>query len=229
MDLPVLYADAQVLVVNKPTGVLAAPGGGPEQRYPHVPGLLQPQWGPLWVVQRLDRLASGALLLARTPQARRALGQAFEAGQVAWIFHALVRGNPAWGERVVDLPLRVNVGRRKRSVPDPRRGQPARTALRVIERFGSHALVEARPLTRRRHQVRAHLFAVGHPVVGDPLYGPGPLPEDPLPHLALHARRLVFPGPHTGHWHKVTAPYPSTWAAALDALQWEKALVDDDA
>ncbi len=227
MEPQVLYADEHMLMVNKPPGLLTAPGGDPAQ--PHVVAALTPEWGPLWVVHRLDRAASGALVLARTPQARRALGQAFEAGRVVQVFHALVRGNPDWAERVVEVPLRVNVGRRKRSVPDPRRGQPARTALRVLERFGSHALVEARPLTRRRHQVRAHLFAVGHPVAGDSLYGPGPLPEDPLPHLALHARRLEVPHPLTGEAVRVTAPYPPAWEAGLDALRWEKALVDRDA
>jgi len=224
MEPSVVYADEEVLVVHKPPGILAAPGGN--ESIPDVLEMLRDPWGPLWVVQRLDRQASGALLLARTPEARRTLRKAFEAGEVKWIFHALVRGNPPWAERMVTLPLRVNVGRRKRSVPDPRQGKPARTAVRVIERFGSHALVEVRPITWRRHQIRAHLFALGHPIAGDPLYGPGLLPQDPLPFLALHARRVIFPHPATGHQRRVTVAYPSLWEAALDALRWEKALVD---
>lgn len=226
MEPQVLYADDVVLVVFKPAGLLAAPGGGGAEARPHVPGLLSPTWGPLWVVQRLDRDAAGVLLLARTPQARRALGRALDAGRVQRVFHALVRGNPPWAQRDLTWPLRVNVGRRKRTVVAARGGRPAHTVVRVLERFGSHALVEAQPRTHRRHQVRVHLYAAGHPVAGDPLYGPGPLPEDPLPGLALLARHLRFPHPLTGQEVRVRAPDPPGWAQALDALRWEKALVD---
>ncbi len=123
----------------------------------------------------------------------------------------------------------VGLGRHRRVVPNPAGGGPARTWVRVIERFGSHALVEVVPLTRVRHQVRAHLYAAGHPIAGDPLYGPGPEPGGVARHLALHARRLRFPHPQGDETVQVTAPYPSWWDAALDALRWEKALTRRDA
>ena len=225
MDIEVLFADAQVLVVHKPAGLLAAPAGAGQSQHPHLPGLLRASWGPVWVVHPLERGASGGMVLARTPTARAALRRAFEAGDAYLVFHALVRGDPPWKERRVTLPLRVQVGRRKRTVIDPQRGRAARTDVRVLARFGSHALVEVRPWTRWRHQIRAHLFALGHPIAGDPLYGPGPQPSDPLAGLALHARRVVFPHPVTGEERRFTVPYPEAWARALDALHWEKALL----
>ncbi len=222
-----LYADDQLWVVNKPNGLASLPHSGPE---PHLVQQLQALEPGFWaVLTPLDRAASGAVLVARTPQAQRALQQAQEQGQVQVVFHALVLGNPAWDRRELDTPLRPNVGRRKRTVADPARGRPARTRVRVIERFGSHALVEVTPLTRVRHQVRAHLYAAGHPIAGDPLYGPGPEPGGVARHLALHARRLRFPHPGRGETMQVTAPYPAWWDAALDALRWEKALTRRDA
>jgi len=223
----VLYADDAVLVINKPVGLLAIPDGYDPQKQ-HVRALLEPDWGRLWVVHRLDKETSGAMLLARTPEAHKALNRAFEQREVTKVYHALVRGNPEWQTKEVSWPLRPNVGRRKRTVVDPRRGREARTSFRVLERFGSHALVEAIPHTDRRHQIRAHLYALGYPILGDPLYGPGREPDDLLPHLGLHARRLVFPHPQTGEIVRVTAPYPSTWDAALEALRLEKAWVDKD-
>ncbi len=222
--VPILHADDQVLVVAKPPGLLVAPGG--DARFAHLVQILTPQWGPLWVVHRLERAVSGAVMLARTPAARKVLARAWAQGRAGLIYHALVRGNPAWARRELTWPLRVNVGRRKRSVVDPRRGRPATTAVRVLRRFGSHTLVEARPHPALRHQVRVHLFAAGHPIAGDPLYGPGPLPEDPLPRLALHARRAFWVHPTTGAELQVTALYTADWEAALEALRWEQALVD---
>ncbi len=221
----VLYADDDVVVINKPVGLLAIPDGYDPNK-PHVRALLEPEWGRLWIVHRLDKDTSGVMVLARNVDAHKSLNHAFEHSKVTKVYHALVRGNPDWQTKEVAWPLRPNVGRRKRTVVDPRRGKPARTQFRVLERFGSHALVEAIPHTGRRHQIRAHLYALGHPIVGDPLYGPGPLPEDPLPHLGLHARRLVFPHPRTREAVAVTAPYPATWERALEALLLEKAWVD---
>ncbi|NPA06429.1 MAG: RluA family pseudouridine synthase [Chloroflexi bacterium] len=228
MTVPtVLHADEDVLVINKPVGLLSIPDGYDPNK-PHVRALLEPEWGRLWIVHRLDKDTSGVMVLARNADAHKRLNRAFEQGEVTKVYHALVRGNPDWQTKEAAWPLRPNVGRRKRTVVDPRRGKPARTHFRVLERFGSHALVEAIPLTGRRHQIRAHLYALGHPIVGDPLYGPGPLPEDPLPHLGLHARRLVFPHPRTQETIAVTAPYPATWDRAFEALLFEKAWVDRD-
>ncbi len=218
--IPVLYQDEDLLVVVKPAGLRSTPDGW-DPSLPHLRGLLASQYGRLWLVHRLDKDASGVMVLARNPEAHRALNQQWEARTVDKVYHALVRGEPAWRQRTVDLPLRPNVGRRKRTVVDTR-GKPAQTTLRVIRRWSGFALLEARPHTGRRHQIRAHLYAIGHPIVGDPLYGPGPQAGDPIRRLALHARRLTFQHPRAAQPLSFTAPHPEDFNAALEQLDaWE--------
>jgi len=216
-EIPVLFSDDHILVIAKPAGVLALPDGW-QPDLPHVRALLAPQWGRLWVVQRLDKDASGAMVLARTAEARRVLENDFAAGAVQRAYHAIVFGEPEWQRHTVTLRLTPNRGRRKRTVVDPR-GKEARTTLRVLQRFGGFSLLEAIPHTHRRHQIRAHLFALGFPVVNDPLYGEA-TDDHPLPirRLALHARRLTFRHPATSETVGVTAPHPPDFAAALENL-----------
>ncbi len=226
-DVPVIYHDDHVLIVDKPSGLLSIPDGyRPE--LPHLRSVLEPQWGPVWPVYPLDKETSGVLPLARDKETRKALRRLFERGEMERVFHVLVRGNPEWETYVARHPLRTNVGRRKRTVVDPQRGQPAETHFRVLERLGRYALVEARPITDRRHQIRVHLYVLGHPVVGEPLYGPGRLEEDPMKRLAVHARRVVFPHPRTGETVRVTAEHPEDFTRALESLRMEMAWVDTE-
>ena len=219
-DLPpkVLFADDHLLVIAKPAGLLSLPDGWNPDLL-HVRSVLEPAWGRLWVVHRLDKDTSGVMVLVRTAEAHRALNAQFAAREIRKTYHAIVFGAPDWQQRTVTLRLSPNRGRRKRTVVD-RRGQEARTALRVLRRFGAFALVEAAPHTGRRHQVRAHLFAVGFPIVNDPLYGEATA-EHPLPirRLALHARRIAFRHPVTGESMGFTAPHPPDFAAALENLE----------
>lgn len=189
----ILYSDEAVLVIDKPAGLHTLPDGY-DPALPHVRSLLEPEYGRLWIVHRLDRETSGVLVLARTAEAHRSLNTQFEQHQVRKVYHALVEGCPAWQETTANLPLRVNVGHRHRTAVDPRRGKPAVTHLRVIENFADTTLVEALPKTGRTHQIRAHLSALGHPIVGDELYGARSSPSG----LHLHALSLEFTHPITG-------------------------------
>ncbi len=219
MEIPVLHHDAALLVVNKPAGVLSIPAQHyPE--HPHLRGALESRWGRLWIVHRLDCETSGALVLARSAEAHRALNAQFQRRQAAKTYHALVWGAPPWQETVLDAPLRANVGSRHRTVVDTRRGKAARTNVRVLRRGGTWTLVEACPLHGRRHQIRAHLYAAGFPLVGDPLYGNGspPRQEWPLPRLGLHARSLELQHPLTGLPAAFLAPYPPDFRQALHRL-----------
>ena len=230
----VLWRDDSILVVNKPSGLATIPGGF-DPGAPHLRGLLEDEFGPLWIVHRLDKETSGALLLARTAYAHRALNLQFEQRHVEKIYHALVVGQPEWQEEVASMRLRSNADRRHRTRVDQRRGKEALTELRVLERFRNHALLEAIPRTGRSHQIRSHLAALGFPIVGDELYGGGTgileqeLPErrrnsrreeswypeheqSPRPLLdrtALHAHSLHFEHPLSGETMQVRAPYPS--------------------
>jgi len=218
-----LYIDPDLLVFNKPAGLGTLPDGY-DPSLPHVRSLLEPQYGRLWIVHRLDKDTSGALLLARTAAAHRSLNTQFEQGRVEKVYHALVVGDVPWEENTIDLPLRPNGDRRHRTVVDHQRGKSARTELRVLQRFQGFALLEARPRTGRTHQIRTHLAAIGIPIVGDALYGgpPALYPSDLTPGLprgdeeevlldrpALHARSIGFLHPVNGEMLCIEAPYPA--------------------
>ena len=213
----VLFADEHLLVIAKPAGLLALPDGWAPD-LPHVRSVLEPAWGRLWVVHRLDKDTSGVMVLARSPEAHRALNNQFARREIHKTYHAIVFGEPVWRQRTVNLRLMSNRGRRKRTVVDAR-GKQARTEVRVLQRFGAFSLLEAVPRTGRRHQVRVHLFALGFPIVNDPLYGEA-TDDHPLPvyRLALHARRVEFRHPVTEEPLGFTAPHPPDFAAALENL-----------
>jgi RluA family pseudouridine synthase len=225
-----LFIDAELLVINKPAGLGTLPDGY-DPSLPHVKSLLEVNYGRLWIVHRLDKDTSGALILARTAAAHRQLNTQFEHGLVEKVYHALVKGDVPWETQTVDLPLRINGDRRHRSVVDHERGKPALTELRVLNRFQGYTLLEARPRTGRTHQIRAHLAASGLPLVGDPLYSgtpalylsdltPGlPREESETPLIArpaLHARSIGFVHPTSGERIWIEAPYPEDLRLALE-------------
>ncbi len=216
VKIPILHVDEALLVVSKPGGLLSLPDGH-DPALPHLRSLLEPAWGRLWIVHRLDKDTSGVLALARSAAAHRALSLQFQERQTEKVYHALVWGLPAWDETVLEMPLRPNTGRRKRTAADPARGLPARTEVRVLRRMEACALLEARPRTGRRHQIRAHLYAAGFPLVGDPLYGQGNPPQIPAPllRLGLHAFSLGLRHPLTGRFVSFQAAYPPDFRELL--------------
>jgi tRNA pseudouridine32 synthase/23S rRNA pseudouridine746 synthase len=200
--------------------VLVLPDGY-DPTLPHLRSLLEPEFGRLWIVHRLDRFTSGLVLLARSAAAHRSLNDQFAARQVSKIYHALVASAPQWDERALDLPLRTGAGRRRRTVVDFERGKAALTQLRVLERFKTGALMEARPATGRTHQIRAHLAAAGCPLLGDRLYGPpqGAGEAQVIERVGLHALALTFQYPNSGDLHTLTAPHAADFSAALARLR----------
>jgi len=223
----VLWSDASLLVVNKPAG-LPTLVDGYDSTAPYLLGLLKKAYAPLWVVHRLDRETSGVIVFARSAEAHRSLNTQFEQRYPSKAYHALVMGTPVWDEKTVKLPLRPNGDRRHRTVVDPRRGKPAETDLRILERFLGYALVEAVPHTGRTHQIRVHLAAQGYPIVADPLYGDGRslhLSEDEpglsalLDRLGLHARSLDLAHPISQENLHFEALYPQDLRLALEHLR----------
>lgn len=201
MNFDLVHADAHLLVLNKPGGLLSVPGRGPDKQ-DCLSARVQAVYPDAQVVHRLDMDTSGLLLMARGAQAQRLLSMVFAARQVQKRYIALVAGHLAppdtadgWG--LIDLPLIVDWPNRPRSIVDPERGKPSQTRWRVLATLPGATRVELEPLTGRSHQLRVHLQAVGHPILGDPLYAP-PAIIAAAERLLLHASRLAFTHPITG-------------------------------
>ncbi len=209
----IIHSDASILIVNKPSGMPVLPDGWDPQA-PYLVQVLEEKFGPLWVVHRLDKVTSGVLLFARSAEAHRALNIQFENRAVEKEYHAFVTGDPPWNQKSARHPLRVNVGHRHRTAVDPVKGKPSVSHFKVLQRFGTHALVEARPETGRTHQIRVHLFALGHPILGDSLYS-GPS-STIIGRPALHAWKLVFWHPLTQEKSTFSAAYPDDFVMLLE-------------
>ncbi len=217
----VLWVDEALLVIDKPAGLPTLPDGY-NKTAPHVRSVLEPHFGRVWIVHRLDKLTSGVLALARSAEAHRSLNAQFDRHEVIKIYHALVEGSPAWEEQTVDAPLRADGDRLHRTVLYSR-GKPAITHLRLLQRWKGYCLVEARPETGRTHQIRAHLASLGLPLAGDRLYGSkAPFPaqaETPFRWIGLHAWSLELMHPLTKQRQIFEAPYPAVWRDAIGKLE----------
>ncbi|MFM7185205.1 MAG: RluA family pseudouridine synthase [Planctomycetota bacterium] len=195
---PVVFADEDIVVVDKPSGLPSVPARTPADP-PDVGRLLAPAYGWLEAAHRLDRDTSGLLVLARTRHTRAILGRAFEAGLVEKRYLAVVLGLPPAEQGEVCLPLAGDRDRPPRQRVDPILGRRATTRWRRLAtstRAGERiTLVELEPVTGRGHQLRVHLAWFGCPIVGDRLYGPGDGGPGPL---ALHAAAIALPHPRDG-------------------------------
>lgn len=217
----ILYEDADLLVINKPAGLLSIPDGYLPD-LPHVRFLLEPEFGRVYIVHRLDRDTSGVMLVPRTRHAHHHLNAQFEERKVKKVYHAIVDGCPHWNVLTIDLPLRVNGDRHHRTVIAPLTGKPARTDCTIVKRTDLWSLVKCVPYTGYTHQIRAHLSAAGFPINCDPLYQP----RQPslqargsiIDRLALHALQITFSHPATGLILQFTAPYPDDFSTALTFL-----------
>ncbi len=222
----VIYDDRNAFVLNKPPGL--ATQGGTKTTH-HLDRLLDGLAGEVGrpkLVHRLDKDTSGALLVARSARAAGHFAKAFSGRTARKIYWALVVGVPDADEGLIDAPLakQPGTGGEKMHV-DPEHGLPARTRWRVLDRAGNRAAwVELQPLTGRTHQLRAHMAALGHPIVGDAKYG-GPeafLTGGISRKLHLHARRLRIEGPEGGKID-VTAELPAHFSESLATLGFEQA------
>lgn len=213
----IIHVDGALLVVDKPAGLLSIPDGY-DPTIPHLKSILEPEYGGLWMVHRLDKDTSGVLILARTEEAHRHLNDQFARHTVRKTYLAILVGVPPWDAITSEAPLRAGAGRCKRTVVDPLRGKPAVTEFHLLERFAAHTLVEAHPRTGRTHQVRAHAYHLGFPILSDPLYGSGEI-SSLIRRLALHANTLVLTHPLSGDETVYQARLPQDFQSALIQLQ----------
>lgn len=224
----VIHRDAQAIVLNKPPG-LATQGG--TKTHEHVDGLLDGLQfeleGRPKLVHRLDKDTSGALLVARTSRAAAFFAKSFSGRSARKIYWALVMGVPEIEDGFIELPIakQPGTGGEKMHV-DMKEGAPSRTRYRVIEQAGNRAAwVELQPFTGRTHQLRVHMAAIGHPIVGDGKYG---LQEAFLTggisrKMHLHARRIRIEHPDGGKID-VTAELPAHFAESMKTLGFDEAL-----
>lgn len=213
-ELQPLHADASLLVFDKPAGLLCVPGRGPDKQ-DCLSARAERQWPDAKVVHRLDMATSGIVLMARGIEAQRALSLAFEQRRVHKRYTAVVSGVllnavPDNGWNTIDLPLLLDWQNRPRSAVNHTLGKPSLTRWCLAERGPAEAPDTTRlalePITGRSHQLRVHLQAIGHPIVGDPLYSAAA--PDPAQRLLLHAQAIGFPHPATGEAMAFVAPCP---------------------
>lgn len=199
--LHVVHEDESLIVLDKPAGVLAVPGRG-ALAAADLWTLACTRWPDARVVHRLDQATSGLIVFARGDDAQRRLSHAFADRQVDKHYVALVQGRVALAQGRIALALAADWPRRPRQQVDPG-GKPARTEWQRLAHEGEQTRLALQPLTGRTHQLRVHLSAIGHPIVGDLLYD-GP----PAPRLMLHACALALPHPHAGTVLRLSSAAP---------------------
>ncbi|MEX0750219.1 MAG: RluA family pseudouridine synthase [Dehalococcoidia bacterium] len=222
IPLDIIFEDADLLVINKPAGMTVHPAPGhPAATLVNailahaddlsgIGGVLRPG-----IVHRLDRDTSGVILVAKNDAAHNALARQLKARTVEKTYMAVVEGTPKPAEGVIDAPIARDPRNRQR-MAIVENGRASVTAYKVIERFRGYSLIEARPKTGRTHQIRVHLAAIGHPIVGDRVYGKA---VAFVPRQFLHAYRIEFDDQRTNARVEYEAPLPDDLAKALAHLR----------
>jgi len=210
--IEVLYVDEHMLVLNKPSGLLSVPGRGPEKQ-DCLSARAQRRYPDALIVHRLDMQTSGLLAMARGIEAQRAINRAFEQRRVHKRYQAVVDGiacvvgTDDWG--VIDLPLELDWPNRPKHIVDFQNGRPSVTRWRVLstDLAQNRTRLELEPVTGRSHQLRVHLQAIGHPILGDDLYASAEAAAC-VSRLLLHACELNLPHPVTGEEMVFVSPPP---------------------
>lgn len=203
--LSILHEDHQIVVLDKPAGLLSVPGRGPELAdclltrvqavFPHA-----------LLVHRLDRDTSGVVIFALSPHAQRNLSMQFETRRTKKTYQARLEGLLEPRKGTVDLPLTVDWPNRPRQMVCHETGRPAQTDWRVLRHAHDETRVRLTPLTGRTHQLRVHMLALGHVILGDPIYASGKAAEHPR--LMLHSEELRLNHPDSGRGLSFRAPVP---------------------
>jgi len=203
--LVILHHDHELLLVDKPAGLLSVPGRGA-----HLGDCLlsrvQSVFPEALLVHRLDMDTSGVMVFALSPHAQRHLGLQFEHRRVKKTYVARVWGEVQGDQGEIDLPLCVDWPNRPRQHVNHAQGKPAQTVWRVAKRDNGTTRMRLEPRTGRSHQLRVHMLELGHPILGDPLYAEGPARD--FPRMMLHAESLKLRHPDGGKHHQFRAKTP---------------------
>lgn len=233
IPLDILYEDEQLLILNKPAGLVVHPAPGHPDgtlvnallaHCPNLPGIGGVQRPG--IVHRLDKDTTGAIAIAKTDIAYQHLQAQLQAKTARREYLGVVYGAPKTESGTVDLPIGRHPQDRKKMaiVPVEQGGRVAVTHWQIQERLGNYTLIHFQLETGRTHQIRVHSAKIGHPIVGDPVYGSGRSLGVNLPGQALHAWRLKLQHPISEDWIEVTASPPQTFTTLLDVLRRRTAI-----
>lgn len=226
IPLDILYEDEDILVVNKPKGMVVHPSPG---HYSHtlvnailyhckgrlsgINGVIRPG-----IVHRIDMDTTGSLLICKNDQAHQILAEQLKEHCITRKYHAIVHGNFKEEKGCVNAPIGRHPRDRKKMSTKASNGRPAVTHYKVLERFGSFTYIECELETGRTHQIRVHMSSIGHPILGDTVYGPAKCPFS-LQGQTLHAKILGIHHPSTGEYMEFDAPLPQYFIELLERLR----------
>ena len=228
IPLDILYEDDDLLVVNKPKGMVVHPAAGHSSgtlvnavlyhcrgNLSGINGVLRPG-----IVHRIDMDTTGALVICKSDFAHQSLAEQLSVHSITRKYRAIVHGNLKEDEGTVRGAIGRHPTDRKKMAINERNGKPAVTHYRVLERFGNYTYIECQLETGRTHQIRVHMASIGHPLLGDAVYGPKKCPVKNLQGQTLHAMVLGFIHPRTGAYVEFEAPIPEYFSNLL--LQFRK-------
>ena len=228
IPLDILYEDDDLLVVNKPKGMVVHPAAGHSSgtlvnavlyhcrgNLSGINGVLRPG-----IVHRIDMDTTGALVICKSDFAHQSLAEQLSVHSITRKYRAIVHGNLKEDEGTVRGAIGRHPTDRKKMAINERNGKPAVTHYRVLERFGNYTYIECQLETGRTHQIRVHMASIGHPLLGDAVYGPKKCPVKNLQGQTLHAMVLGFIHPRTGAYMEFEAPLPEYFSNLL--LQFRK-------
>jgi len=204
--LDILHADHEILIVNKPAGLLSVPGKGPELADCLI-ARIQDVFPQALLIHRLDRDTSGVMVFALTPHAQRHIGLQFEKRQTKKTYLARVAGRLETKTGTIDLPLIVDWPNRPKQMVCHETGKSAQTDWRVLKASDEESRVRLFPKTGRSHQLRVHMLALGHPILGDPFYAEGAVRDDHA-RMMLHSEELRLRHPDGGEGVRFRAKAP---------------------
>ena len=226
IPLDILYEDSDILIVNKPKGMVVHPSPG---HYTHtlvnavlyhcggnlsgINGVIRPG-----SVHRIDMNTTGSLLICKNDRAHQILAEQLKEHSITRRYHAIVHGNIKEDSGTVDAPIGRHPADRKKMSTKSQHGRHAVTHYRVLERFGSYTYIECELETGRTHQIRVHMSSIGHPILGDDVYGPARCPFK-LEGQTLHAKTLGIIHPSTKEYMEFDAPLPQYFQNLLTMLR----------
>ncbi len=226
IPLDILYEDADVIIVNKPKQMVVHPSFGHYsgtlvnalmyhcgRGLSGINGMMRPG-----IVHRIDMDTTGSLVVCKNDMAHQSLAEQLKEHTIRRVYVAIVHGNVKEDDGTVDIPIGRHPIERKKMSTHTKSGKRAVTHYRVLRRFGEYTYIQCILETGRTHQIRVHMAHIGHPLLGDEVYGPRRCPFSGLQGQTLHARTLGFIHPGTGEYLEVDAPLPKYFLGLLDRL-----------